>query len=554
MHSADEHTRALWELAVSLSAASSKDQVCRVIIEQARATVGAYAGGVMLIDRAGTALEVCATLGYPEAVVEQFRRVALTRDLPAAAAFRNGHDLYVETPDDWRRQFSEPLPAASATVSGVALVLGAGESKLGVLTLAFREVVSFSERDRVFLQALAAECAQALERAELYDRERAARSEAERANRSKDEFLGALSHELRTPINAILGWTQLLRRHVLQGDDVEKALETIERNARLQAHLVSDLLDMSRIVAGKLHLDAREVHLGPLVSSVADRVRPAADAKRITLSLAIDPSVGSVLGDPDRLVQALWNVLSNAIKFTPKRGRVEVRLDQAGSSARVTVADNGQGIEPEMLPHMFDRLRPAAKTAEAGLGLGLAMVRHIVEAHGGQVGVLSDGLGRGAVFTFQLPLAAVSTEIPVSSILGSAGPDAPRLDGIRVVLVEDDPDSRQMEARLLSSYGADVRALATASEGWDALTGDRPDVLVADIGLPDDDGFALVRRLRAFERERSLARLPAIALTAFSTAEARKMAMLAGFNIHLGKPIEITELVTVVFGLAGKPH
>lgn len=551
-HQVDSHTRALWALAVRLSAAASQDEVCDAIIRQAIATLGASAGSVLLPSRDGTGLDTCASVGVSATEAARQGHVDVVADVPAADAFRTGQDVYVRTLDEWRARYRGSLPIDDATSSLVALVLRAGDRRIGVLTLTFATPLEFGERDRIFLEAIAAECAQALERAELYDRERAARADAENASRAKDEFLAALSHELRTPINAILGWAQLLRKDALAGDQALKAFETIERNAKLQAQLVNDLLDMSRIVSGRLHLDVREVHLGPLLSRVADGARPAADAKRITLVASIDASVGPVLGDPDRLVQALWNLASNAVKFTPKGGRVELRLDQLGSSARVTVADTGKGIAAEALPTMFDRLRRGPDAASAvGLGLGLAIVRHIVEAHGGVVGVTSEGVGRGAVFTVQLPLAAVSADVPVSSIL-EGGPDAPRLDHIRIVLVEDDPDSRTVEEHLLTSYGASVRAFGNAAEAWSALQRERPDVLIADIGLPDEDGFSLVRRLRAYEQEHDLPRVPAVALTAFAGSDARKTAMLAGFNIHLGKPIDIGELVTVVFGLAGK--
>ncbi|HTV03455.1 MAG TPA: ATP-binding protein, partial [Luteitalea sp.] len=481
----------------------------------------------------------CGSHGYPDTFEPP--PVPLSSGHGVARAFREDRHIY------------GPDAIGRPTIASVALlVLRASSGPIGVLALNFASAAAFTERDRVFLEALAAECAQSLERADLYEREKHARAEAEEASRVKDELLATLSHELRTPVNAILGWTQLLRQQVLPAHENDRALETIERNARLQARLVEELLDMSRIVSGKLQLNVHQVYLGPLVAEVVAGARPSADAKRIHVQLYVDPNVGPVLGDADRLMQVVWNLVANAVKFTPKGGQIEIKVDQVASSARIVVADNGRGIAPDVLPFIFDRFRQAGPRTDGGLGLGLAIVRHVVEAHGGVVSADSEGVGRGALLAIKLPLAAVSPADPAPSILPTAAVFAPRLDDMRILLVEDESDSREIESRLLESYGAEVQAFGTAVEAFDAYVTSTHDVMIADIGLPEEDGYSLMRRIRAIEKATFPARVPAIALTAFATADARKAAMLAGFNIHVAKPVEIGELVAIVFGLSGR--
>jgi PAS domain S-box-containing protein len=412
------------------------------------------------------------------------------------------------------------------------------------------------------------------QKAALLEGERAARIEAERASRMKDEFLATLSHELRTPLNAILGWAQILLgagggggRGPIDPADLRDGLEVIDRNARAQTQIIEDLLDMSRIVSGNVRLDVRRIDLAPVVRAALETVRPAADAKGIRVRTVLDPLAGPVSGDPGRLQQVFWNLLTNAIKFTPRGGQVHVTLERVNSHLEVRVADTGEGIPPEFLPFVFDRFRQAdASTTRrhGGLGLGLAIVRQIVELHGGAVRAESGGPGQGATFTVDLPLA------PFRADPGGAGADAAerrhpragdatpvlpdtcvRLAGVRVLVVDDEPDARALVRRLLEDCDAVVATAATAAEAFDRVRADRPDVLVSDIGMPGEDGYALVRRLRSLPAEQG-GRIPALALTAYARAEDRMKAVLAGFQMHVAKPVEPAELLTMVAILAGR--
>lgn len=384
------------------------------------------------------------------------------------------------------------------------------------------------------------------------DRLRAALAAAEEANRLKDEFLAVLSHELRTPLNAILGWARMLRAGMLTGDDAGRALETIERNAQAQAQLIEDLLDVSRIVSGKLRLDMRTVDVAEVVSEAIDTVRPTADARGVTLTSAVSPA-GPVSGDAQRLQQVVWNLLSNSIKFTPRGGSVNVHV-HAGPTVRIVVSDTGQGIDPEFLPHVFDRFRQGSSTSgkarRTGLGLGLAIVRHLVEAHGGSVTAASEGIGKGATFTVELP-------VMVGAVLRAEAPEeyahrlqtSLSLDGISLLVVDDEPDARELLQVALRQYGADVRAAASAEEAEALLNEQLPDVIVSDIEMPEVSGYDLIRRLRRSERA-EIRRLPAVALTAYARTEDRMKALLAGFQTHVAKPVEPAELVTVIASLA----
>jgi PAS domain S-box-containing protein len=396
------------------------------------------------------------------------------------------------------------------------------------------------------------------EREQLLIREQAARAEAETANRAKDEFLATVSHELRTPLNAILGWARMLRASQIDEDTMARALETIERNAKAQAQLIADLLDVSRITSGKLRLDVRSIDLVSLIKAAIDSVQPAADARGIRLQAVLDPRAGPVSGDPNRLQQVVWNLLSNAIKFTPKEGRVQVRLERINSHIEITVSDTGKGISADFLPYVFDRFRQADSTisrAYGGLGLGLAIVRHLVELHGGTVHAYSAGEGCGATFTVRLPLMIVrdSERFPDEAWKRrhpTAGDEAPFecppvLKGLRVLVVDDEVDVPQLLAAVLSLCGAEVTAVASVAEAIAAIQQMQPDIVVSDIGMPLEDGYSLIRRLRASEAERGT-RIPAIALTAHARMEDRLRALSAGYDAHVAKPVEPAELVTVI--------
>jgi signal transduction histidine kinase/CheY-like chemotaxis protein len=389
------------------------------------------------------------------------------------------------------------------------------------------------------------ELAEAAESARV-DAERS-RAQAEAANRAKDEFLAAVSHELRTPLNAILGWTHMLRQGSLSADAARRALDIIERNTKVQMQVIGDLLQVAEIVTGKLHLDVRPVDLAPLIASSLDTLRPAARAKEITLESDIQP-VGPILGDPGRLQQILWNLLSNAIKFTQQGGRIHVELMQAGSVAQITVTDSGVGIEPEFLPYVFDRFRQEQSLYTrpfGGLGLGLAIVRQLVELHGGTVRAASDGRERGSTFTVAFPILSETRE----SERGDQMRAARSLEGLNLLVIEDEPDSRDLLTALFEGRGADVSAAASSREALALVKARTPDLIVADIGLPDEDGYAFIRQVRACE-DRRAAEVPALALTAYARPEDRERALAAGYQMHLAKPFEPQHLVAAVGNLA----
>ena len=365
--------------------------------------------------------------------------------------------------------------------------------------------------------------------------------ELEAANRAKEDFLATLSHELRTPLNAMLGWTRLLRMGRLDAEGMGRALETIERNAHVQEQLIADILDVSRIVTGKLRLNLRPIDVAPIIAAAVDTVRPTADAKGITLACHIEPT-GSVLGDADRLQQVIWNLLTNAVKFTPRGGSVTVSSGRVGANATIKVVDTGEGIAPELAPFIFDRFRQgdgSSTRPHGGLGLGLSIVRHIVELHGGQVQAWSEGPNRGATFSVQLPVRAVQHGEPAARRAG----DAP-LAGLTILVVDEDPDAREVVSTALAQCGARTAAVATAREAIERLADFRPDVVVSDIATPEEDGYALVRTIRAMRTP--AADVPVVALTAFTQPEDRRRALRAGFRHFVHKPVEIDELAAVV--------
>lgn len=398
------------------------------------------------------------------------------------------------------------------------------------------------------------------ERAEMLAREQEARKQAEEANRLKDEFLATVSHELRTPLTAIVGWAHLMRGGLLDPESSERAIETIERNAQSQTQLIEDLLDISRIITGKLRLAVRPIDLTQVIKAAIDAVRPAATAKKIELQTVFDPAEGSVSVDPDRMQQVVWNLLTNAVKFTPQGGRVSVQLEHDDSHAQIIVRDSGEGISPEFLPFVFERFRQADGSntrAHGGLGLGLAIVRHLIELHGGTITADSLGLGHGATFTVKLPLSRVhstdrrkSEQQPVAGARESFE-HPPRLDGLRVLIVEDELDTQELFTVVLKRYGAEVTAVASAAKALDALRQSKIDILVSDIQMPEMDGYELISRVRALEAE-GMKQIPAIALTAYARAEDRMRSLLAGYQAHLPKPIELVELVAVIASLAGR--
>jgi PAS domain S-box-containing protein len=398
------------------------------------------------------------------------------------------------------------------------------------------------------------------ERLFLLDSEREARSQAERASRIKDEFLATLSHELRTPLNAVLGWVSLLQREGLQAEERKRGLDTIERNARVQAQIIDDLLDLSAIISGKVRLDVQRVDLPNVLNESIETVRPTAEAKGIRLQALVDPFAGPISGDPNRLKQVFWNLLSNAIKFTPKEGKVQVLLERVNSHLEVSVIDTGEGIAPELLPYVFDRFRQGDDSTtrrHGGLGLGLAIVKQLVELHGGNIRVKSGGIGQGATFTLNLPLIALHAEPanerrhPRAARHQSEPSPEVSLANLHVLVVDDDSDARDLVQRLLQLAGATVSMAGSAAEAMERILAERPDVLVCDIGMPGEDGYTFIRRLRSIEETQGSA-LPAVALSAYARSDDRTKAIRSGFQNHLAKPVESAELLAVINSLANR--
>ncbi|HVG21980.1 MAG TPA: PAS domain S-box protein [Blastocatellia bacterium] len=401
------------------------------------------------------------------------------------------------------------------------------------------------------------------EREQLLASEREARREAEEANRMKDEFLATVSHELRTPLNAILGWARLLSGGRLDDETTTRGLKSVEQNAKAQAQLIEDLLDVSRIISGKFRLKAQPLELAPVIEAAIDSVRPAAEAKGVRLQVVLDPDAGPVSGDAGRLQQVVWNLLSNAVKFTPKGGRVQVRLMRIDSHIKLEVSDTGQGITHDFLPYVFDRFRQAdgsASRSHGGLGLGLAIVRHIVEMHGGSVAVDSLGKGQGATFAIRLPLIvthrrASREERAHPRVDGEGGlhfQPSPTLVGVKVLIVDDEPESLLLLSTVLTQSGANVKTATSADEGFALVKEWRPDVIVSDIGMPGEDGYSFMNRVKAWAREAGTW-IPAVALTAYARTEDRMKALASGYQIHVPKPVEPAELITVLVSLVERP-
>jgi PAS domain S-box-containing protein len=396
-----------------------------------------------------------------------------------------------------------------------------------------------------------------VEREAAYDREHAARTQAEEATRLKDEFLANLSHELRTPMNAIIGWTHLLHSGRLEDSQRQRALESIDRGARSQAKLIEDLLDVSRIVSGKLNLSMQPVDLGAVVEAAVESQRPAAQTKGLKINVRATAPDLTVLGDVGRLQQVFLNILTNAVKFTSTGGQIDVALTRTATDAHVSIADTGEGIAPEFLPYVFDRFRQADGTStrtHMGLGLGLAIVRHVIELHGGTARAASEGQDKGATFTVSIPLAVDVEGTPRGPIAGrmpgNYGP--PGGFGVRVLIVEDDPETRDIIAAILERGGFSYRVATRAGEALSVLDDWRPDVIVSDIGMPDVDGYEFARQLRARPPERG-GRIPALALSAFARGEDRDLALRSGYQAHIAKPVDPADLVRAIADLTARP-
>ncbi|MEJ6480828.1 PAS domain S-box protein [Nostoc punctiforme UO1] len=542
----------LQKITAALSEALTSQQVADVVVNQGIAALEATGGSVVLLTEGDTSLKVVQAIGYPQTLINTWATFPITSPNQIAETVRTSEPIFLENLAAMIARY--PNLAEVVTLTGnnawASIPLIAEGKVIGALGLSFINEQIFNEEDRGFMLTLGQQCAQAIARAQLYEAEKTARAQAETANRIKDEFLAVLSHELRTPLNPILGWAKLLRTRNFDEATKIRALETIERNAKLQTQLIGDLLDVSRILQGKVRLNLYAVDLKIAIAGALETVRLAAEAKSIQIDTVLSNDIGKVLGDSDRLQQVMWNLLSNAVKFTPTEGRVEVRLEQVGLDAQIQVIDTGKGIIPEFLPYVFDYFRQAdAKTTRVfgGLGLGLAIVRHLVELHGGTVQAESLGEGQGATFTVRLPLLK-NSELRVSSDEASQlelNTDDTLLAGIQILLVDDQADVREFFSFALEQYGATVTAVESAAEALEILMQSKPDILLSDIGMPLMDGYMLLREVRKLPPEQG-GQIPAIALTAYAGEINYNQAMAAGFQKHLPKPVDPAELAAAI--------
>lgn len=558
-----DRTARLQGLAAAFSAARTTGEVAEVALTQGIHSARAPRGLVGVLAEGDTILDVLLTHGFPVERVAAWNRIPMTMSAPMTDAVRDGAPAFYETPEDVAMRFPHFESFREAKDRALAVLpLTVGGRTFGAMALVYDEPRSFGEADRSQMFALARLCAQAMDRAFLFELAQRERLRAEEANRAKDEFLAMVSHELRTPLNAMLGWTRMLRAGGLAPERRERALETIERNALAQTQLIEDLLDITRIITGKLRLSLGPVDFVHVIEAAVETVRPAAEAKGVRLQVVLDPAAGHVAGDADRLQQIVWNLLSNAVKFTPKGGRVHVQLHTEGSSVEIAVEDTGAGIAPEFLPHIFERFRQADASSTrsyGGLGLGLAIVKHLVELHGGTIQASSTP-HRGTSFLVRIPVTPLrhSSTPPVQTPgRGHPSPDVaplqcpPQIAGMRVLVVEDEPDARDLLVALLEQCDVVVQAAGTAAEGLGRLLEWKPDVILSDVGMPVEDGYAFIQQVRALSRDQG-GRTPAVALTAYARTEDRRRAMLAGFNIHVAKPIDPAELLVVLANLGGR--
>jgi signal transduction histidine kinase/DNA-binding response OmpR family regulator len=526
-----------------------------------------------LLDKSGKKLifshvEISKKAGEVESFVAESRRLSFTRGigLPGQVWEKN---MPVWLPNTVRGE-KYPRAKFAAAVglhSAVGFPIKISREFYGVIEFFTRQPLMSDQNLLNMLEATGSEIGQFIqrkrveaERENLLVREKTLREQAEMASRLKDEFLATVSHELRTPLNAIIGWGQILQAGKLDAEEKDNALETIYRNAKSQAQLINDLLDTSRLITGNLLLNLSPTPIIPVIEAAIDVVRPAAEAKGITLSTAYNAEAETITCDAQRLQQMIWNLLTNAVKFTPANGCVTVAVEQTKDKIKIVVSDTGQGISPEFLPFVFDRFRQADSSSTRvhdGLGLGLAIVRHLAELHGGAVAVTSEGLEKGATFTITLPLSLFVTT-PTESVQEESNGHKKyektdtELNGVRVLIVDDDVDTCEMLTFALNLLGAEAQASTSVSEAFVSIDKWQPDVLLTDINMPGEDGYSLINKLRALTPEKG-ANIPAIALTALARPEDSEQALSAGFQLHLAKPVDIEELAEAIANLTRKP-
>ncbi len=548
-----------------LAAETELTPLVQAFTDEATKLAGARFGAFYNVsDEHGESYTLYATAGVPR---EEFEKFPLPRNTELFGPTFRGEGLIRldDVTQDPRYgqntpQFGLPRGQLAVTSYMAVPVVSRTGAVIGGLVLGHEKPAMFPERLEPIMVGVAAQLAIAIDNARLLDKEQRARAAAEAASRAKDEFLAVLSHELRTPLNAVYGWARMLRSGEIEGAAVTRALDVIMRNANAQVQLIDDMLDVSRIVTGKMRLDVRPVDLKTVVEAALDVVRPAAEAKELRLQAVLDPQAVGITGDPDRLQQVVWNLLINAVKFTPKGGRVQVHVQRVSSHVEIIVSDSGQGMPPDVLPHVFERFQQGDSTStrrHTGLGLGLALVRHLVELHGGTVEASSAGEGQGSTFTVKIPVA-ITREEPAPS-RGRVHPTAammvstlgPTLRGLRILVVDDDRDGLDLVTAMLVNAGAEVRPCSSAAEAFAAVQAWRPDVLVSDIEMPGEDGYALIRQVRGLA-DTKVARTPAVALTAYGRVEDRLRTLSAGYSMHVPKPVDPAELATVVASLAGR--
>ena len=561
-HLLDEQVT-MMRIAQLLAAELDLDRLVQVLTDEATAATGAGFGAFFynVLDERGESYTLYTLSGAPR---EAFANFPMPRNTEVFGPTFRGEGI-VRSDDitlDPRYGTNAPyhgMPPGHLPVRSylAAPVTSRSGEVLGGLFLGHPEPGVFDDRAERIVSRIAVHAAIAFDNARLYRQAQDARAAAEAASRTKDEFLATVSHELRTPLNAMLGWAQLLQASP-DPDRLQRGLDTIIRNARLQTQLIDDLLDVSRIISGRMRLDVRTIDLAPVIEAAIEAVRPAAEARQIRLVRLLDPQAGPVAGDSDRLQQVVWNLLANAVRFTPRDGRVEVRLERVSSHVEIVVADNGMGIRQELLPQVFDRFLQADSSTtrrHGGLGLGLAIVRHLAELHGGTVEASSPGEGQGATFVVRLPLSIAhlqpSQERVHPRVEAENCPDDPALslDGVRVLVVDDEADARETLTGMLEHCGAETLAVRSAGEALEALARFRPHVLLCDIGMPEQDGYSLIRQIRELPAEQG-GTIPAAALTAYARGEDRRKALRSGFQMHLAKPVQLHDLTTVVASLA----
>ncbi len=550
-------TARLYTLSAGLSQSVSLEAIARVIVRQGKPVAGASSGLVaLLVDGQ---FETLYAEDNPPQVGPAGRWFPAESGLCCTAAVESGAAVYVGSFSEWQHQY--PRSAARAADGGyesaAVLPLMVKGSAIGVLEFYFTAPVNFDEGYRALLTSVAQHAAQAIDRARLYEATQQARADAEAANQSKDDFLSIVSHELRTPLSAVLGWASMLRSHTLDEARAPRAIEAIFNNATRQVHLIDELLDVSRIVAGRASMDVRVVDLTERVSAAVETVLPVAEAKGVDVHLEPGSGRPYVSADPHRLEQVFVNLLGNAVKFTPAGGQVTVQITAPDRSIDVRVIDTGRGIDPAFLPHIFERFRQADETTArraGGLGLGLFIARRLVDAHGGRIRAESGGEGRGSTFIVSLPAATDAQAAHTLPDKTSPPPDVqraglPSLAGLRVLLVDDEAEVRDVMASVLGDCGALVTSVASAREALTLLKGgQRVNVLLSDIAMPGEDGYELIRQVRALSK--NVADLPAAAVTAFAGAQERERALAAGFQMHLAKPLLPETLAHAVAKLA----